>query len=203
VLAKLRENIASSQVLWLLVGELAIVGACVGVGFGVGWSGAAFDGIIPAGVIGAATFAATVRSAESTPVRRARNRGYGAYLIRLDPPPLVWAADTGPYFVNAKCEWTVTEPMGGFQIVKATLRPRGPWSVGWWREPVPGEFVENSTRHDGRISVSFTAEAASSRRKARVTLGLQGVVTLVDGRAKPWRFRVKWPPVTYLDLGER
>jgi hypothetical protein len=138
----------------LTAGEAAIVGACLGTGFGLDWSTGAIVGIVPVGVIGAVTLAATLRPTTGSQPTRPSPRAT-LYYHRPDP--------YGP----RECKWTITNPVEGFRIVGAKLRASKSTDI------IEARPVER----DGSVTAHFSIpNAVWAQSKGHV----KGTVTLID-----------------------
>ncbi len=140
----------------LAAGEAAIVGACLGTGFGLGWPTPAIVGIVPAGVIGAVLLAAAppLRPSESSLSEPRRSRAT-LYYHRPDPHGF------------PECKWTITNPVAGFRIVGAKLR------TGKGADVIEARPIER----DGSVSAQFDIpDAIWAQWKSHV----KGKITLID-----------------------
>jgi hypothetical protein len=186
---------------WLVGGELVIVGACLAAGSIAGWSVQTLAIIAPTGATAVTAWPAAVVS-----IRKAvegRDTGGpggtsmdGVKLILLPATARTCdsAGESSRYrFDDTEIKWRITGSADNFEIVRAYFSRR-------WRS----ESKEGEVRRENGLLVAFFKAVPTERRKwyfggRHTEVGvtgrwrpIKGRVTLVDGRNKLYRYPVAW-----------
>lgn len=163
---------------WLVGGELVIVGACLAAGFVAGWTVQTLAIIAPTGATAAVAWPAAVAGIRKAVERREPGEpggisADGVNLILLPATALVYSGYyNNPRVLAAEVKWRVTGSADNFEIVRASFSRR-------WR---PGSLEGNIQRENGLLVARFAPFPYSASTK--------GTVTLVDGHNKLYRYSV-------------